>query len=213
MPGRKILLVEGSDDEHVLKHICGNHDIPALDEVKPHGSKTQLLESIPVRLRASSEDGDIVGVVIDADTNLDACWRSIRDRFTQVGYRNVPIDPDPNGTIVHPPQESLLPRAGVWIMPDNRTPGILENFLSFLVPQPNDLFDHVTGSVDSIPVRLFSDNDEPKAVIHTWLAWQEEPGNPYGTAITARFLNPSVPQVQVLVSWLRRLFYEYDSTR
>ena len=96
-------------------------------------------------------------------------------------------------------------------MPDNRTPGILEDFLSFLVPQPNDLFDHVTDSVDSIPNRLFSDNDEPKAVIHTWLAWQKEPGSPYGTAITARFLDSNVPQVEALVSWLRRLFYEYDS--
>ena len=36
--GRKILLVEGTDDEHVLKHICGNHGIPHLDEVKPCGS-------------------------------------------------------------------------------------------------------------------------------------------------------------------------------
>ena len=211
MAGQKILLVEGSDDEHVLKHICGNRGIPALDEVKPHGGDTELLESIPVRLRASAEDGDVVGIIIDADTSLDTRWQSVRDRFTQVGYQNVPAVPDANGTIFEPPEGSLLPRAGVWIMPDNRTPGILEDFLSFLVPQPNDLFDHVTDSVDSIPNRLFSDNDEPKAVIHTWLAWQKEPGRPYGTAITARFLDSNVPQVEALVSWLRRLFYEYDS--
>ena len=212
MAGRKILLVEGSDDEHVLKHIFGNHGIPSLDEVKPHGGDTELLESIPVRLRASNEEGDVVGIVIDADTSLDARWQSIRDRLIQVGYKNVPDDPDPNGTIFDPPDGSLLPRAGVWIMPDNRTPGMLEDFLRFLVPQPDDLFDHVTDSIDSIPIRLrlFSDNDEPKAVIHTWLAWQENPGRPYGTAITARFLDPDVPQVGVLVSWLRRLFYENE---
>ena len=36
MAGRKILLVEGIDDEHVLKHICGNRGIPNLDDVRPH---------------------------------------------------------------------------------------------------------------------------------------------------------------------------------
>ena len=49
--------------------------------------------------------------------------------------------------------------------------------------------------------------DEPKAVIHTWLAWQEEPGRPFGTAIKARFLDPSVPEVDVLTAWLKRLFF------
>ena len=34
MANGKILLVEGTDDEHVLKHICGNRDIPYLDEEK-----------------------------------------------------------------------------------------------------------------------------------------------------------------------------------
>jgi hypothetical protein len=51
MANRKILLVEGLDDEHVLKHICGNRGIARLDEVKPHGSVNTLLESIPVRLK------------------------------------------------------------------------------------------------------------------------------------------------------------------
>ena len=210
MVGRKILLVEGSDDEHVMKHICGNRDVPHLDEVKPHGSDNQLLESIPVRLKATSEYGDAVGVVIDADTSLAARWQSIRNLFIEVGYQNVSDAPDSDGTIFEPPEGSLLPKAGIWIMPDNQSPGILEDFLLDLIPSTDDLFDHVTNSVDSIPVRLFSENDEPKAVIHTWLAWQSEPGRPYGTAITAGFLDSGVPQVDVLVSWLRRLFYEHE---
>ena len=209
MAGRKILLVEGNDDEHALKHICGNRGIPTLDEVKPHGGATKLLESIPVRLKATSEFGDAVGVVIDADTRPAATrWQSIRDLLVDVGYQNVSDAPDPGGTIVEPPEGSLLPRAGFWIMPDNQRSGILENFLRDLIPKPNELFDHVTDSVDSIPIRLFSNNDEPKAVIHTWLAWQSEPGRPYGTAITARFLDPDALQVDLLVSWLKRLFYD-----
>ena len=208
MAGRKILLVEGLDDEHVLKHICGNRGIAYLDEVKPHGSVDTLLESIPVRLKAG-EDGDIVGVVIDADTDLKARWRSLQDRLINLGYQDVPADPTPDGTILDPPERTLLPRVGIWIMPDNETSGILEDFLRFLVPQEGTLFNHVQSSVATIPEpeRRFSRVAEPKAIIHTWLAWQKEPGKPLGTAITARFLDPNVAPVDVLVSWLNRLFF------
>ena len=206
MPDRKILMVEGPDDEHVLKHICGNRGVPHLDEVRPHGGAPELLQRIPVQLRLS-EERDVVGVVIDADTDLDARWRSIRDRLVQIGYQDVPAQPDPNGTVLEPPSGSFLPKAGIWIMPDNTANGNLENFLRFLVPRPNALFEHAVSSVSNIPpTRLFSQLDERKAVMHTWLAWQEEPGRPYGTAITARYLNPDVPQVDLLVSWLERLF-------
>jgi hypothetical protein len=206
MADRKILLVEGKDDEHVLKHICGNRGIPPLDRIIPHDGDIGLLESISTRLKAIDEEGAVLGVIIDADTSATNRWQSIRDRFIQAGYEDVPVQPDPDGAIFDPPAGSLLPRAGVWIMPDNQSPGILENFLTFLIPQPNALFDHANASVNSIPDRRFSQSDKPKAVIHTWLAWQEEPGMPFGTAITARFLDPGVLQADVLVSWLRELF-------
>ena len=212
MSGRNILLVEGKDDEHVLKHICGNRGIPHLDQVKPLDSVEKLLEDFPVQLKASNEEGDVVGMVIDADTNLDARWRAIRQRLIQSGYQDVPDNPESEGTILEPPPQSTLPKTGIWIMPDNQTTGILENFLRFLVPQPTPLFDHVIASVDSVPERRFGCLNKPKAIIHTWLAWQEDPGLPYGTAITARFLNPDLPEADVLVSWLMRLFHQSEGT-
>ena len=208
MADKKILLVEGPDDEHVLKHICGNRGIPELDEVESQDGVENLIESLGVRLTLS-EEGDVIGVVIDADTDISARWESIRYRITSVGYQNVPDQPDPDGTILDPPARTLLPRLGVWIMPNNQTSGILEDFLRFLVPQPNILFDHAKASVAAIPEgkRRFKQLAEPKAVIHTWLAWQEEPGSPFGKAITARFLDPNVPEVDVLAAWLKRLFF------
>ena len=211
MANGKILLVEGTDDEHVLKHICGNQGIPHLDEVKPHEGVINLLESLKVRLTLS-EEGDIIGVVIDADTEISDRWKSIRNQVTRVGYQNVPNQPDPDGTILDPPRGTLLPRLGVWIMPNNQTSGILEDFLHFLVPPPNILFDYAKACVKSIPdvpddEGVFEPKDESKAVIHTWLAWQKDPGLPFGTAITARFLDPDVPEVDVLAAWLKRLFF------
>ena len=207
MAGRKILLVEGNDDdEHVFRHICGTRGLPTLDEIVPHGSDTQLLESIPVRLRVANEEGDAIGIVIDADTDAAARWHSLHGIFDEAGYQDLPAVPAPDGTMLKPPIGSFLPMVGVWIMPDNNTDGKLEDFLRFLVP-PGVLFDYVTETVEAIPERRFSLNDKPKAVIHTWLAWQENPGRPYGTAITARFLDSNVPQVDALVAWLERLFF------
>jgi hypothetical protein len=207
MAGRKILLVEGSDDEHVLKHICGERGVGQLDEVKPQGDILRLLENLPVRLKES--DVEVLGVVIDADTDLAARWQSLHDRLSKAGYQNVPAHPAPTGTILAPPPDSLLPRVGVWIMPDNQTRGILEDFLRFLVPPGSGLFTHVQSSVAAIPAaeKRFGQLAEPKAIIHTWLAWQAEPGKPFGVAITAKFLDANVAQVDVLVAWLKALFF------
>ena len=80
-----------------------------------------------------SQEGDVVGVVVDADERIDARWRSVHDIFVTAGYENVPEVPFPDGTILEAPGSTLLPHAGVWLMPDNRTNGILEDFHSFLV--------------------------------------------------------------------------------
>ena len=172
MAVRKKLLVEGTDDENVLKHICGTRGVGRLDKVKNLGGFYKLRASIPAELRES--DLEAVGVVVDADTDMNSRWQSIRDQIISVGYQSVPIQPVVDGTILDPPEGTLLPKVGIWIMPNNRTDGILENFLRFLVRPPNDLFDHVEASVAAIPQehRRFKDLDEIKAIIHTWLAWQ-----------------------------------------
>jgi len=93
-------------------------------------------------------------------------------------------------------------------MPDNQTTGNLEDFLKFLVPADSELYEHVISSVDGIPPseQRFSAVDRSKVLIHTWLAWQKDPGKPLGTAITAKYFDPTVPQVDTLISWLNRLF-------
>lgn len=208
MTFKKILLVEGKDDEHVLKHISGVRDGPKFDEIVPLKGDTNLLDCIPVRLKSVGNQA-IVGIVMDADTDLDGRWRSLRNRLEKLGYTAVPTAPSADGTIIDPPDESLLPRVGIWIMPNNQTQGILEDFLRFLVPAGSQLYDHVAKSIDGIPEgeRRFSQLATPKALIHTWLAWQEEPGKPMGTAITAHYLDPNVDQVDVLILWLNRLFH------
>ncbi|MFN3648665.1 MAG: DUF3226 domain-containing protein [Armatimonadota bacterium] len=54
--------------------------------------------------------------------------------------------------------------------------------------------------------RRFSEPRLRKAELHTWLAWQEEPGQPFGTSITARVLDGDRPQAREFIGWLRRLY-------
>lgn len=207
MAGKRILLVEGTDDEHVFKHLMGRRELGELDDFKGKEGKDALLRILPVALKES--DVAALGVVLDADTDLQGTWEAVRDRLRKARYLQVPDAPETAGTIVSPPPDTLLPRVGVWLMPDNKTPGILEDFLRFLAPVETPLFQRVEESVDAIPPeeRRFAEKDKPKAVIHTWLAWQEKPGKPLGTAITFQYLDDSVPEADVLVAWLRRLFF------
>lgn len=207
MVATKVVMVEGKDDEHVIKHLCGNRGIPPVLKVLGHQSVENLLESIPVRLKAAY-DGDIVGIVLDADESLTNRWAAVRQHLLKLSYANVPITPANFGLIIDPPDESLLPRVGVWLMPDNQLNGMLEDFLALLVPASAPLFDRIKRTVDDIPdtERLFSLTARSKVLIHTWLAWQKDPGLPFGTAITARFLDPLHTEADKFVAWLRQLY-------
>jgi hypothetical protein len=67
----------------------------------------------------------------------------------------------------------------------------------------------VDQAIDNIPSRhrRFSDVRAAKARIHTWLAWQEEPGKPFGQAISARYLDPNLPAANTFATWLQRTFF------
>jgi hypothetical protein len=91
-------------------------------------------------------------------------------------------------------------------MPDNELEGILEDFVAFLVPTGDSLWPYAKECVQQIPDRRFGLHQQSKADIHTWLAWQAEPGRPLGLAIQSRYLDPNAPHAQKLVGWLRRLF-------
>ena len=67
--------------------------------------------------------------MIDADESLNARWQSVSSLLEKAGFKNLPILPDANGTII---EQEFLPTFGVWIMPDNVTNrGMLEDFLEF----------------------------------------------------------------------------------
>jgi hypothetical protein len=70
------------------------------------------------------------------------------------------------------------------------------------------LWNRVERCVDAIPEseQRWRPSYLMKAKMHTWLAWQEEPGAPIGLALTRRYLDGDAEQVQPLLAWIRKLF-------
>jgi hypothetical protein len=148
----------------------------------------------------------VIGAVVDADLDVADRWRSLCDALKRAGYEGLPDQPEAAGTIV--PPRADLPRIGLWLMPDNRVRGMLEDFLLMLADENDSLLPHAERAVDGLPtdVRRFPPAHRSKAFIHTWLAWQESPGTPLGYALTLRYLSAESPLGLRFRDWLLALF-------
>ena len=235
MAENRVLLVEGTDDLHVLGHILLNHKIEVevnnrvwkVEDEKKIGKITirdqegvdklkkrldenifdNLLEDLSVELKGS--DVAALGIIVDADLDVKARWESLENRLKQLKYEDVPDLPKVGGTIC---TGKDLPKIGVWLMPDNALPGMLEDFVKLLVPdEQKSLLEKAVKAVESIPEeeRLFiTENSDKtaKAQIHTYLAWQSRPGVPYGIAIREKFLKAESEHTENLMNWIKELF-------
>lgn len=115
----------------------------------------------------------------------------------------------PSDGLVLPPNVEHNPIVGVWIMPDNNTKGMLEDFLATLAKDDDKILPTVGDVLDKIEeqgINKYKSIHRAKARIHTYLAWQENPGTPMGSAITKRYLDPLSPTSRKFMEWLNRLF-------
>ncbi len=202
-PKTDVLLVEGPDDYHFLIHLLNHHKLYGQIRCQDTEGIDALLPALPTWLKPSSLER--LGIIVDADLNLRSRWTALRNILVNADYGDVPEIPHTTGTII---THKVRPTVGLWLMPNNSLPGMLEDFVTMLVPDDDKLWNRAETSVQRIPVedRLFAPQHEIKAKIHTWLAWQEEPGTPLGQAITKRYLNADSEYGLLLVDWLRRLY-------
>lgn len=197
------VLVEGYDDLFVVTNLLEHYSVPQVFSVEQFGGVDPLIESFEVRLKA----GHTVAIVFDADTDprMRQRWGAVMEALGRQGYTSLPVSPLPNGTLIKQPGRSNV---GIWVMPDNSYPGILEDFAARLVPNGDELWRMARDAVDKVPSSpaRFETKDTAKARMHTWLAWQRQPGLPLGTAIKLKYLNPSVPEAAVFIAWVRSVF-------
>jgi hypothetical protein len=202
------LLVEGPDDLHSVIHLMARQGFNWDDKsatrpyVSSEGGVEKLLRSVSVAIKGTYER---IGIILDANSSLTDRWAQICHRANQSGVV-LPESPQPDGTIVDGRQAGS--RIGIWIMPDNASPGTLETFLSALVPTEHAVWIHADEATRDARRRgaRCSEKDHAKSVLHTWLAWQEEPGLPFGTALKAGLFEIDTESARRFAAWFHRLF-------
>ncbi len=205
------LLVEGNNDRHVIWALCEKYQVPETFSVEvPNTEEGKgieiLLAGLPLKLK--EENLRTLGIVVDADRDLQARWQAVRDRLITSGYQNIPKVPSKEGLIYIAP-DPHLPKIGVWLMPNNQLSGMLEDFVTYLIPPDDALYPkavEILQEIEEAGINRYTLIHHAKALIHTWLAWQETPGMPMGQAITARVLSHESPIAIAFVAWLNNLF-------
>lgn len=202
--GDQVLLVEGKNDCQVVYHLLESRSIERNFGIFECGNYEGVLRRLnalipdPRGLRA-------IGVVLDANqVGIGPRWQAIRDKLKRYSY-SFPASMSQQGTILQ--GDDTEPQLGVWIMPDNVSPGSLEDFCLKLVPEEElGVVDRAVKLGEEAGVTRFKPVHRSKALIHTYLAWQDEPGNPMGLSITRGWLPSQGASADLFVEWLRRLF-------
>lgn len=194
-----LLLVEGTDECHVIRRLCDRSEGMPSFRVAPKGGIDPLIQSIysEVNLQGLSA----LGVIVDANDDPQARWRAVTDRLRKAGVEP-PDEPEPSGVIIEG-----APRIGVWMMPDNKSHGELEDFVAKMIPADDAIWCSSRSYVADIPAaeRRFAQGKTLRAQVHAWLAVREDPRR-MGQAITAGDLDTGAEPCQSFVRWLRALF-------
>ena len=209
---RSRLYVEGKDDSHALLHTLAARGLPTdaswFPRIKATSGVDGLLAGMEIAIRFST--GHAVGFVLDANASPNDRWRAVVSRLVSVGL-TPPAAPPAAGYIDF--CESFQTRTGVWLMPNNRREGALEDFLIDLIHPTDPLLSHARSATDQAHElgATFPANATRKAELRAWLAWCEEPGLPYGTAIKAGYFPHESSDSEAFVTWFRELFCPQDA--
>ncbi len=164
----KILIVEGKDEEHFfkafLKSIKEDHGVQILSV----GGKTNISKKYISALKNTPDFSNVrqLGIIRDADESAQSAFQSIRDILK---HNNFPVPQQPGLPVT---SHSLT--VSVFILPDNKNPGMLED-LCREVLRTQDVDVCIRNYLDCMrkirSLRTFK--NEAKAWIYAYLAVQE----------------------------------------
>jgi hypothetical protein len=203
-------MVEGEEDKRVIPQLIEAYGIPwgktratAIVDIEAYDGIENLMAAIGTELQAS--DRKALGIVVDADEDGGGRWQRLR----QACARSIPNCPEtlpPKGLVVKTDNDIQF---GVWMMPDNCSRGMLETFLMYLVPDPTNVVWEYAQVAFQEAQNLgapFREAHRDKARIHTWLAWQDPPGQQLHSAVMQKILRPGHPTAQAFIDWFRALY-------
>jgi hypothetical protein len=207
----KVLMVEGKQDVRVIPELIEANGVPwgkrksPVVYIREYDGYQNLVNPDVISTELQASGLSVLGIMIDADENPLERWQSIGNAC----LKSIPNIPDAL------PEEGLIRNAtdgikfGIWIMPDNKMRGMLETFLTYMIPTGNEelwQFAQKVSEEAKSKGAVFTELQVDKANIYTWLAWQNPPGRQLHQAIMERILNPKDPNAQKFVTWFKNLY-------
>lgn len=213
-----LLLVEGPSDRNAVVQLVrlvrkAEPSFLAFDCKNDDG----VLAQLSARLVQPHPAQKVVGLILDADIDGSTEKDAVQRRWAQLKNRigadyNLPENFPAEGLIIDPKQGrqaiGTLPRIGVWLMPNNRAFGMFEDLLlESLGDHEKNYTSSVVNRAKTDQVATFHPSHLSKAVVRTYMAWQEPPDLPHlSFAIRmGHFQNINAACAQFL-DWLGRLF-------
>ena len=208
----KRLLVEGDEDKRVIPYLIEANGIPwgetkkkAIVEIESYDGIENMLSHREITAQLKTSGLTALGLIVDADDNPTARWQQVRN-VCLPRISNLPENLPEEG-LIH--QTNFGVQFGVWMMPDNKTSGMLETFLAYMIPSGGDRLwnyaDEVTTEAKNLGA-TFKENHKDKAKIHSWLSWQNPPGRQLHNAIMERILDPQHPKAEIFINWFKTLY-------
>ncbi len=205
------LLVEGYDDLFSVIGLMRHHiNWPANKDSAPiwidvGNGATQILQKEYLSTSIKDPSTKVLGVMLDADLDAGSRYDSFRNLCLEF-FPDIPKLMPGGGLII---TNSDGKRLGLWIMPDNASQGAMEMFLKFLVPdKEQNAWRHAvrsTAEAKNFGCK-YKDCHLDKANLYSWLAWQDEPGQSPGKALTRKILDPKSPSAAPFVKWIMDLY-------
>lgn len=204
------LLVEGNEDKWMVIALRERQGLLENFDVIDCHCVEKAKKEFQVRLKSTNNTRKI-GIIIDADTHPQDRWQSLRNILVRSRKYDPVLIPEripKSGFIIKPQNEEDI-TIGIWIMPDNSTQGMLEDFVCEMTPEGDLLLtkvDETLNEIEESQIAKYKKVHKAKARLHTWLAWQEEPGTPIGTAIKKKYVTTETPNCKEFTNWLKNLF-------
>jgi len=192
----KLLIGEGEEEVRFFTALLKHLSIEDI-QTEQYGGKrglTRYLRNLPARSGYPALMA--LAVTRDADDNASDAFQRVRDTLRQLRFPT----PDASGRFA---DGSV--RAGVFILPDGRNPGMLEDVcLTAIQSYPEQLcVETYFKCVADVAHR--QSNNPSKARVHAWLASQPEPDKRLGEAAEAGYWPWDNPAFDLLKQFLRAL--------
>jgi len=221
-----LLRRHGYDTKRGKKHLFIAH---AGDEASDStGSDSELFDAMSDRVKSNPPQP--CGFVFDIDIETTKRWDRVKSKLQSIVNNLIDFNEPLPKTCESAAKQGYIGHVkgyakpfGVWLMPDCKTDGQkIEHLVQSLIPANDAIFKYALECTTVVPklvddsnaaivdphkkLKCFAEKDRIKAEVRAWLAWQEEPGQPFGAAITRRYLGHDSLQANAFLEWLSRLY-------